>query len=158
MLPKEVTQLIGKRGETTVFEVEKGAIRRYADAVGDQNPLYWDEEYARRSGFGAMVAPPGFFGWPARWGVAGPFFPDLRQEVTDITAKAGYTRGLYGGVEYEFYHPIRAGDVLLATSEVKDIYEREGKTGKMVFLVIETTYARRDGQVVAKARETAIRR
>jgi len=158
MLPKEVTRLIGKVGETMVLEVEKGAIRRYVDALGDPNPLHWDEGAAKRAGFRTIVAPPGFFGWPAKWGAAGPFFPPLREEVTALIADAGYTRGLYGGVEYDFFHPVLAGDVLSATPKVKDIYEREGKTGKMVFLVIETTYTNQNGQMVARARETAIRR
>ena len=159
MLPKEVTQLIGKRGKPVVLEVEKGAIRKYADAVCDQNPLFWDEEYARKSRFGTMIAPPGFFGWPARWGIMGPFAsPPLRQEVMDTLANAGYKVGLYGGAEYSFYHPVYAGDMISATSEVKDIYEREGKTGKLVFWIIKTTYTNQKGQVVAEACDTMIRK
>lgn len=158
MLPPEVTQLIGKVGETILLEVEKGAIRKYADAVGDRNPLYWDEEYAKRAGFGGIIVPPGFFGWPARWGIAGPVFGSLSQEVTEAVAEAGYRRRLYGGTEYEFYRHIRAGDILSATPKIKDVYERQGKTGKMVFLVIETTYINQNGELVAKGRETVIRR
>ncbi|MDD5083102.1 MAG: MaoC family dehydratase N-terminal domain-containing protein [Dehalococcoidales bacterium] len=158
MLPEEVTQLIGRVGDTVVLEVEKGAIRRYADAIGDPNPLFRDEGYARRSKFGAILAPPGFFGWPDKWIAPGPFFPPLRLEVTDIIAKSGYSRGLYGAVRHDFYHPIRAGDVISATPVVKDIYEREGKAGNMVFVVIETTYIDQAGRLVAKAQETLIRR
>ena len=44
MLPEEVAKFIGKTGDITVMEVEKGAIRRYDDAVGDFTPLYWDDE------------------------------------------------------------------------------------------------------------------
>ena len=61
MLPEEVTKLIGKAGEVRVFQVEKGAIERFADAADDQNPLYYDEEYARNSRYGSIIAPPGFF-------------------------------------------------------------------------------------------------
>jgi acyl dehydratase len=158
MLPKEVTQLIGEVGETMVLEVEKGAIRKYADAVGDKNPLFWDEEYSKRSRFGTIIAPPGFFGWPMKWVTPGPFFISLRLEVSEVIAKAGYRRGLYGAVQYDFYHSVHAGDILLATPRVKDIYEREGKKGKMVFVVIETIYVDQSGRLVAKAQETLIRR
>ena len=158
MLPKEVAQLIGKVGETTILEVEKGAIRKYADAVGDQNPLFWDEEHSKKSRFGTIIAPPGFFGWPAKWIAPGPFFTSLRLEVSEVIAKAGYSRGLYGAVKYDFYRHVCAGNILSATPEIKDIYEREGKTGKLVFVVIETTYIDQKGRLVAKAQETLIRR
>ena len=64
MLPEEITKFIGEAGDTRTLEVEKGAIRRFADAVDDPDPLYYDEEYARNSRYGSMIAPPGFFGWP----------------------------------------------------------------------------------------------
>jgi len=47
MISEEVTNLIGKVGDIMIMEVERGAIKRYADAVDDRNPVYWDEEYAR---------------------------------------------------------------------------------------------------------------
>ena len=158
MLPQEIVQLIGKTGEITVLEVEKGAIKKFADAVGDANPLYRDEEYARSTGFGGIVAPPGFFGWPTKWKSAMPFFSEIRQEVVDTIAKAGYSRILDGGIEYDFYHPVRAGDTLSALSKVKDIYEREAKAGKMILSVIETTYTNQNGDIVAKAHQTLISR
>ncbi len=47
MIPEEVGTLIGRTVETAIMEVEKGAIKKLADALGDSNPLYWDDEYAR---------------------------------------------------------------------------------------------------------------
>ena len=57
MLPEEITAFIGKSEETVIMEVEKGAIKKFADAVDDPNPLYWDEEYARGSRYGSIIAP-----------------------------------------------------------------------------------------------------
>ena len=158
MIPQEIAQLIGKTGETAIFEVEKGAIKKLADAVGDRNPLYWDEECARNSRYGSIIAPPGFFGWPAKWERAMPFFSEIRQDVVDTISKAGYSRLLDGGIEYDFFHPVRAGDTLAALSKVKDIYERESKAGKMFFSIIEITYTNQNGDVVAKARQTLVAR
>ena len=42
------------------FDVEKGAIRRFAEAIGDTNPLYLDEAYARARGYASVIAPPTF--------------------------------------------------------------------------------------------------
>lgn len=158
MLPEEITRFIGQGGGVGVLEIEKGAIRRFADAVDDQNPLYYDEEYTRNSRYGAIIAPPGFFGWAPRRSrgfalpseEAAPQRPDL--------AKFGYSRIVDGGVEYEFFRPIRAGDTLAASSTIKDIFEREGKTGKMAFVINETTYVNQNGDMVAKARGTVIYR
>lgn len=158
MLPQKVTQLIGKTAGTVIMEVEKGAIKKFADSVGDTNPLYWDEDYARGTRFGGVIAPPGFFGWPTMWKKAMPFFSELRSHVIDTISDAGYTRIVDGGIEYDFYLPVRAGDTLSAVSEVKDIYEREAKTGKMLFSVTETTYTNQNAEIVATARQTVVHR
>ena len=102
MLPEAVTQLIGKAAEPMIFEVERGAIKKFADAVGDSNPLYWDYEYAKKSRYGATIAPPGFFGWPVKWKAAMPLQQEIRTELMVALAEAGYGRVLDGGIEYEF--------------------------------------------------------
>jgi len=158
MLPEEVAKFIGKTGDITVMEVEKGAIRRYADAVGDFNPLYWDEEYAAKSRYGSIIAPPGFFGWPTRWSQWGPTYTNLREELMAALARAGYRRALDGGIDYEFFSPVRAGDILAASPKIIDIYQRETKTGTLIFTVTETTYTSQNGELVAKARQTLIYR
>ncbi len=35
-------------------------IRRFGDVIGDYNPLWRDEEYAKESRFGMITAPPTF--------------------------------------------------------------------------------------------------
>jgi len=89
MVSEEVAKLIGKVGDIRIMEVEKGAIKRYADAVGDFNPIYWDEEYASNSRYGSIIAPPGFFGWPIRWSESGPTYTKLREELMAAIAQAG---------------------------------------------------------------------
>src|SRR5271166_3798802 len=56
----EVRKQIGLQSEAHVVEVERGAIRRFAEAIGDPNPLFHDEVAARRSRFGGIIAPPTF--------------------------------------------------------------------------------------------------
>ena len=161
MLPEEVTKFIGKRGEAIVFEVEKEPIRRFADAVGDPNPLYWDEEYAKNSRYGSIIAPPGFISspWFSR-PKSSELSADLRMQLRPALEKSGFTRpgGLDAGIEYEFFQPVRAGDTITTFSIIKDIVEREGRTGKLAFIITETTYTNQNGDLVAKARGTAIQR
>jgi acyl dehydratase len=165
MLPKEVTQFIGASSGTIVFEVEKGAIKKFADAVADLNPLYWDEEYARNSRYSSLIAPPGFFGWPVHLAKGQTFLSSAKQEGTEAEkkgeltfelAKAGYPRNLDGGIEYDFFAPIRAGDILSVSSRIKDITEKKGTSGTLIFVTTETTYINQNGVSVARARSTAI--
>jgi acyl dehydratase len=161
MLPEEVSKFIGKAGDVRVFEVEKEPIRRFADAVGDPNPLYRDEEYARSSRYGSIIAPPGFISSP--WfsqPKSGTPSSSAREELRDALRKAGYTNpaAVDAGIEYEFFCPVRAGDTIAFTSTIKDVVEREGKTGKMAFITTETNYTNQNGDLVATARGTAIQR
>ncbi len=164
MLPEEITKFIGKGGGASIFEVEREAIRRFADSVDDQNPLYWDEEYAKNSRYGSIIAPPGFIsvpwftGRPTKWGRKGETSFEARVNLRAALAKAGYGRTLDGGMEYEFFCPVRAGDTITASPRIKDIIGREGKTGKMAFVIIETTYTNQNGDLVAKGRQTTVHR
>jgi len=166
MLPEEVTKLVGKAGDVRVFGVEKGAIERFADAADDQNPLYYDEEYARNSRYGSIIAPPGFISshWftrgVSRWRIQNEPSSSLTAELVNALEKVGFTNpGLVDtGMEYDFFNPARAGDTITASQKLKDITEREGKTGKMVFFTIETTYTNQNGDLVGKSRSITIKR
>ena len=153
MVPDSLKQYIGKVDPPHLREVEKGAIRRYADAVGDNNPLYYDEEYAKNSRYGCIIAPPGFFGWAKKTissseGLIG---------LIGAMIEAGYAGILDGGMAYDFFLPIRAGDTLVGSPKVADIALKEGKT-KMMILRFETSYTNQNGDLVAKSYQTLIGR
>jgi len=164
VLPEEIAKFIGQPAGTSIFEVEKEPIRRFADAVDDPNPLYWDEEYATKSWFGSIIAPPGFIssGWfanrPSKWSARGAAPAPATASVRRVLANAGFGRSLDGGIEYEFFAPVRAGDTIAASTIIKDIIERQGSTGRLVFLITETTYTNQNGKLVARARGTSIHR
>jgi acyl dehydratase len=160
MQSEEISRIIGTNVGVRIFEVEKGAIRRFADAIGDGNPLFRDEEYARKSPFGSIIAPPGFFGWPVRHPMGAPLVVDFPAEVMEPLSKAGYTgaTALDGGMEYDFLLPVYAGDTLASSTVVKDVRERSGKGSKLVFIILETSYLNQNGALVAKARATTILR
>jgi len=153
MVPDSLKQYIGKVDPPHLREVEKGAIRRYADAVGDDNPLYYDEEYAKKSRYGCIIAPPGFFGWAKKTissseGLVG---------LIGAMIEAGYAGILDGGMAYDFYLPVRVGDTLVVSPKVADITLKEGKT-KMMILRFEASYTNQNGDLVAKSYQTLIGR
>jgi len=160
MQAEEIAQLIGKSTGVRIFEVEKGAIRRFADAVGDPNPLFRDDEYARGTPYGGVVAPPGFFGWPLKQPMGAPLVVEFPMALMGPLSQSGYAvaTALDGGMEYDFFQPVRPGDTLAESTVVKDLRERAGRAGKMCFIVLETTYLNQHGALVARARATTILR
>jgi acyl dehydratase len=152
MIPEEMKQCVGMVDPPTVFEVEKGAIQRYADAVGDNNPLYRNVEYAANSRYGSIIAPPGFFGWPVGDVSMGA---GIAKAIT-AAMNAGYFRILDAGKSYEFFLPVRAGDTLVGSPQIAEITEKEGKSGPMFTISFRTTYRNQNGAVVANAFHTFI--
>jgi acyl dehydratase len=149
------TRFLGKTSEPEVFEVEKGSAKRYAVAVDDLNPLYLDEDAARASKYGAVLAPPGFFGWPVKQ--PAPPFPPLMTYVMKALAEAGFTDIMDGGTDYDFVTPIRAGDIIICSRTLSDLLSRGMPEGrKMAFFVIESEYTNQNGQLACKTRQTII--
>lgn len=142
----EIRKLIGVESEPSVYEVEKEPIRRWADAIGDPNPLYHDEEYAKKLGYRSIIAPPSFldnYEYPIK---VGKF----------IGFKRSATRNLNGGNEYEFFLPVQAGDVITRTTKYADIYERDGRLGKMLFVITEFTFRNQKGEMLGIGRHIGI--
>lgn len=158
MIPEEAKQFIGRTDPPIIRHVEKGAIRRYAEAVGNDNPLYSDEEYASKSPSGGIIAPPGFFGWPSKTPRSCTGLADIVGELQAALARGGFPRILDGGISYDFFVPVRAGDILIASPKVTALSEKEGKSGNMIMCNFETTYTNQNGDLVAKAYQTFIAR
>jgi acyl dehydratase len=150
LITDDLRKLIGMTLDTIVFKVEEGAIQRYAQAIGDPNPLYNAPGFASKTEYGRLLAPPGFTGWPVKAG-------RLSERLIGSLAKAGApSRLLDGGIEFEFIEPIGAGDVLTATTKIANITERETRLGKTMFTTLETTFVNKKGDVALKSRSTFI--
>jgi acyl dehydratase len=152
MIPEEAKQFIGRIDPPHVRMVEKWAIKKYAEAVGDNDPLYRDEEYARGMGYEGIIAPPGFFGWPTQSVPALESVMGLMSSVVN----AGYHRILDAGMYFEFFLPVRAGDILIASPKVLDVTEKEGKNGTMIMCSFETAYMNQNGDLVAKSYQNVV--
>jgi acyl dehydratase len=136
---------LGVESAAVSYDVEKGAIRKFAEAIGDDEPIYYDETAAQAAGFKTILAPPTFL------------CTFRAQELPDLQIQFGRVR-LNGGNEYEYYKPIYAGDTITLTAKYADVSERSGRTGNMVFVITELTFTNQHGEVVAKGRNTGIMR
>jgi acyl dehydratase len=156
-----IPEIQNLRGTETTFsapeEVGKASIRRFAVAIGDDNPLYLDEEYAKKSKYGGIIAPPTFVC------ETGQFYSDelledgMSQDMQDL-APSIKAMAIRGGNEYEFFHPLRPEDVITARSKIIDIYEKTAKTGRLLFIIRQWTYANHKNKVIATNKETMIYR
>ena len=134
---------VGIEGKPSVLDVEKGAIQRFAEAVGDPNPLWNDEGQARKSRYGGVLAPP-------------TFLRSVRPEAPSLPFGVPFERLLDGGSDWEYFEPVRAGDRITAVVRIADVSQRSGRLGPMLFTVTETTYTNQLGEVVATQRSTSI--
>ena len=146
VITDEIRACIGMQTEPTVIEIEKGMIKRFVEAIEDPNPLWQDEEYAKKGRYGGIVAPPGFLITLMMKG------PEL-----ELPFELPFTRRLDGGGEWEYFKPVRPGDVITVVTRLADIKEREGNLGTMVFLVTETTWKNQRNELVARSSGTLIR-
>ena len=135
IISDELKNLLDVEFGPEVYEIEKGMVKKFAQAIDDPNPL-WER-----------IAPPTF---PTALGLEA-----LHQKV--FTAKCPLTRVLNGGNELEYYQTINIGDVISVTGKLTSLRERDGKMGRMLFMSIQLTYKNQRGEVVAEGRSTFIR-
>ena len=143
-ISEELRSKLGVEFMSGKYEIEKGMIERFIRAVDDPNPLWQDEEYARKTRYGGTIAPPLFAV------VLG--YDEFDKQIAKLMSGR-----LHGGTEFEYFKPVRPGDVITASRKVADIREREGKKlGKMAFITFEITYKNQKGELVAICRQTGI--
>ncbi len=125
---------VGVEGEPVTALVEAGHVKRFAQAIGDPNPR-WEKE-----------APP-------------TFLVALAPVALHLEEAEEYGRGwLNGGNRFEYLAPVMIGDRITATGHVADVYEKEGTSGNLLFIIFETNYVNQQGALVARLRGTMIRR
>ncbi len=130
--------IINKTFETTEpVEVKADWIQHYCKVVGETNPLYVDEDAAKQGPFGGIIAPPSY----------AVTFRNGRHFFEHVPRFG--RRGFDAGKDVEFVAPIRPGDKITLSSAVKEIYEKTGRSGSMVFVVIRSTLKNQKGEVVA---------
>jgi acyl dehydratase len=138
--------LIGRESEPVAQEVERSAIRRFAEALGDPNPIYQDEAAARAAGYTALVAPPTF--------AVALAANDRFRHSLDL----GTRSILHSEQQIEYARPLVAGDRLTVVSRVADVQERPGASGPMDVLVLEDEARDDKGEWVFRSRATLILR
>ena len=159
LIPAQTQARVGQllAGPRTGAITAEGA-QRYAQAVGDLNPVYFDEAAARAAGHPTLVAPPTYVAYAVvqgrpleETGPDGLFVggEPLRLEVARI---------MFGGEEWDFVAPVYVGDNITAETRLAGLDEKNGSKGPFVRIVRETTYRNENGEVVVCTRQIGIAR
>lgn len=121
-----IAPYIGASSELVPQKVEPGAIRRFAIASLETDPIYYDEQYAKSTPYGGIIAPPNF----ARTFYIPPIRP-VEGEILPIRGRIHATQ------KYEYLKPIKAGDVVFSRSTLLSAKEVHGRHGASLFVTFE---------------------
>ncbi len=137
---------IGHQSGPDVQYVEAGAIAKFARAIGETNPLYFDDAYARTTRFGGIIAPPTY---------ASRFItPLLPGEMFDFDLPL--SRALHSDDIAENDLPIRPGDTITTTARYADVFVKQGRRGPMLFQAADLTCLNQHGERVALIRMLSV--
>ena len=149
-----IAKLRATIGKETVFqspdEFGRASFRQYALAIGDFNPLYTDRDFARSHGLPDVMAPPTLICDTWQF-VEGDIDDEGRQLALKDELEMG---GLRAGNSYEFFQPVHPGDVVTAKRKTKDVYEKTGRSGRLLFWEVETSYFNQRDELLAANVET----
>lgn len=156
LLTDELRAWIGRQAEYPAREaVGRAAIRYFALAIGDDNPLYVDNDYARAAGYPSLIAPPTFVVETCQYAHAVPDENGYIGHSWDLPI-AG-CRMLRAGNSYEFHRPVRPDDRVSVTFVLEGIVERaSSRGGSQLFVTSVATYSAADGELLAVNRETTV--
>jgi acyl dehydratase len=152
-------ELKGRIGDEVVYrspdELGRAAIRYFALAIGDDNPLYLDDDYAKAHGHPSVIAPPTLVCETNQF-VPGP--RDAEGYLTQMfSLDVPGTRQIRGGNSYEFFRPVLPTDRITISWRLEDIAERTTSAGvEMLVVTSVATYTNGNGDELARNTETII--
>jgi acyl dehydratase len=132
-------KFIGKKYEPFTVDVEKGRIAQFANAIGEDNPIYFDAEAAKKAGYRGITAPLTFpFTITMDAGQSFNVLEDMGIEKT---------KAVHGEQGFTYHGDICAGDTITGQQKITDIYDK--KNGALWFIVTEIELTNQDNVHVA---------
>ncbi|MFJ7210482.1 MaoC family dehydratase N-terminal domain-containing protein [Amycolatopsis sp. NPDC098790] len=124
----------------TSYEVSREKIREFADAIGDENPVFRDPEAAKAAGHPDVIAPPTF--------ITIVNLAAINAIVTDPELGLDYSRMVHGDQQFSYSRPVRVGDQLLLTTHIDKIMARAGND----FINLRAEIVDAEGEHIATTR------
>ena len=139
------------------YDVNKRDIKRFAQAIGEANLIHYDEDFAKSTRYGTIIAPP-LFCQVFTFDDVPPNRLSKDGSPIEINVPIPATRTVGGASSYEIYQRVKAGDRITAKSTLKDVFTKKGKSGELYFVVVQTEFINQDNKRVAKETATYIKR
>lgn len=160
-LVDEIRGRIGDSAPPIHAHVDRLTAQRYARAIGDGNPLYFDEEYARSLGYERLLVPWNFLPSCLDWTEGGPN-DDLRVDGTRRNdmgwIPVAGVRLMGGGEQMTFHRPVYVDTDFVLTSHLDDAQPRDSRQGLMVVMRLRNTYATAAGDPLLTSTRTVLGR
>ena len=138
------TKFIGKTYPAHTYEVGKEKIKEYAKAIKNLDPHYLDDDFAKKSKYGAIIAPPTF---------AVVFGAYLIEPVfTDKELNLNMAMLVHGEQELEFLEVVKAGDAITTSAKISDIKNKE----KLDVISLELNSKNQHGKNVSRGTYTFV--
>jgi acyl dehydratase len=155
-IPKSVRALIGVK-KTRHVQVTLRDIKRFAQAIGETNPLHHDEAYASTTRYGRVVAPP-LFCQSLTYDDVPPEQLGADGAPAELNLEIPAQRAVGGSSDYKIYRPVAAGETITVVSQLDDIYTKQGKSGPLYMVVVKTEFFDQQADLVASETATYIKR
>lgn len=159
----KIRAMIGKEGKpvTSCDEVSSGDIRRFVQAIMDESRIYYDTSHASQTKYGGIVCPGSFPITFVRRRTPGT--PDPIVASTTEEAKSGerdwlqvpwpsHMQQFHAYSELFIYRFAQPGDRITERTQITDIYEKQGRSGRLGFIVTDKTFVNQDGAVLCVER------
>lgn len=140
------SQWIGHPLPASVLPIERSRLQFFAKAIGEDDPIYFDADAARRAGYRDIPAPPTFL-----------FAAELDSGALDqLLATLGIplSKLLHGEQGFTYHRAACVGDTVTVRSTISDIYSKKG--GALEFVVKTSRATNQDDQLVAELRTVMV--
>jgi acyl dehydratase len=156
LLTEELKSWIGREVHYPAREeLGRASIRYFALAIGDDNPLYVDDTYARQAGFPSVIAPPTLVCETCQYAHRAPNADGYIGHEWHLPVPA--SRLVRAGNDYEFMRPVLPSDRISVTWTLENIVEkRSSRGGTQLFVTSVARYRDAAGEIVAVNRETVV--
>ncbi|MBN2179208.1 MAG: MaoC family dehydratase N-terminal domain-containing protein [Deltaproteobacteria bacterium] len=132
-------KFIGREYGPLTYEIGKEKIKEYAKAIKNEDPHYMDEDFAKGTKYGGIIAPPTFAVVYAGM-LAEPFFFDKELDLNLFML-------VHGEQEFEFFEVVRPGDVITSKGTITHIENKE----KLDVVTLVGNSVNQNGELVSRA-------
>ncbi|KMY53390.1 dehydratase [Bacillus sp. FJAT-27231] len=135
-------EYIGKQSIKIKNYVERGAVKKFAEAIKDLHPLYLDEAYGKQSRYRENIAPPTF---PITFDYG--TIADLRLPDKGL---------IHGEQTFRYERPLLMNEEVYCWMEVNNYVEKRGDNEKLGFLFLTKHGENASGKLLFSAKQIII--